>query len=535
QQVVEEITEAPEVVEPADQDTIEQILQLLLSEPTSMQEREQKSSTQGTLPATAKAVSSPYGSVGLEFQGEDSAAWSASDGSGAPYSTGGPSTHGTTGTTDASDSTGTPIAPGIAGEILSPIESVATSEVAARRQAAAARSRAAAARRQSNDAPAGQAAIVRGDVGAVSQLGQSRAYGAKSRQKSISRRAFSALAGTATLAAAGAGVAFFLRKMGYISSTTDIRSRMPGFFRQRLAGYHFPELRYAHGVYLDTSRVLLGQIGETVQIRTAVGSSRGDNHLILEEADYFSTNNAIATVDSFGNVTAQGFGICEIGVGLGNYLKYCQVQVASKWAAITFDDGPVHTTRRLLDGMRERGAHSTFFVLGNQAEGKADILQQMVADGNEIGNHTYSHNGSDSVLASQLSRTDDIIREATGRETYLMRPPEGVIYNAMYSCGKPIIYWSVDPQDWLVRNAETVYDRLMRDVYSGCVVCMHDLYETSVDAALRAMDTFIDQGYVFVTISELLGNPMPGTIYYDGDSTPRTIKYRNHQWDSLFF
>lgn len=107
--------------------------------------------------------------------------------------------------------------------------------------------------------------------------------------------------------------------------------------------------------------------------------------------------------------------------------------------AFTFDDGPnAVQTSRLLDGLQERGAKATFFVVGekldyasdkpNVAENRA-LLERMAREGHEIGNHTYSHCWLSKIsrekAAFELSKTNELIREITGSTPKYMRPPGG--------------------------------------------------------------------------------------------------------------
>jgi peptidoglycan/xylan/chitin deacetylase (PgdA/CDA1 family) len=346
-------------------------------------------------------------------------------------------------------------------------------------------------------------------------------------QPSLSRRGFLGFLGFAGVALTAGS--FFLfgpyRLLDRLAMLFDPERRpglvdgVPWFDPSYLLDSQQP--RYRFELRLDSKRLLFGEIGQSLGLSVAEGP---DFHL-LEEADYASSDEAVATVDSFGTVTAQGYGTCLVTVGFGPHSDTCQVTVAEKWAAITFDDGPCDATRRLLTGLRERQTVATFFVLGNMALGREDILREADADGHEIANHSYNHQGGASVLADQLYRTDNIIEAAIGRRTNLMRPPGGAVNSATYSCGKPIINWDVDPRDWEVREVETVYKNIMNATGSGSIILLHDLYESTVDAAFKAIDSLHEQGYVFVTVSDLLGDPQPGVLYRYGPQTPRNIKF----------
>ena len=97
---------------------------------------------------------------------------------------------------------------------------------------------------------------------------------------------------------------------------------------------------------------------------------------------------------------------------------------------MTFDDGPHATnTPKLLEMAAERHIKLTFFVLGECVEQNPDVLRREVAEGHEIGNHSWSHPNlaklSDADVRSQLQRTEDIIVKTAGIKPKLMRPPYG--------------------------------------------------------------------------------------------------------------
>ena len=89
--------------------------------------------------------------------------------------------------------------------------------------------------------------------------------------------------------------------------------------------------------------------------------------------------------------------------------------------AITFDDGPHPSyTEQLLDGLKERGVHATFFVTGEHAELHPDIIERMASEGHLIGNHTYSHiqltRSNREKFREELIKTNEILEEITGVE-----------------------------------------------------------------------------------------------------------------------
>ena len=104
----------------------------------------------------------------------------------------------------------------------------------------------------------------------------------------------------------------------------------------------------------------------------------------------------------------------------------------TKYAALTFDDGPrADTTGLLLDGLAERGVHATFFLIGEQVEGNEALVGRMRAEGHQIGNHTYSHARLSRVdrdtVIEEIHKTEVVLTELLGEGSWWLRPPYGLI------------------------------------------------------------------------------------------------------------
>lgn len=180
-----------------------------------------------------------------------------------------------------------------------------------------------------------------------------------------------------------------------------------------------------------------------------------------------------------------------------------------KLVALTFDDGPSQTeTTRLLQILAAKGVKATFFVLGNNAQKAPDILQQAKAAGHEIGSHTMTHaNLSNSTVEGirwEMAAMDGVFINILGEKPQIMRPPYGNINaNVRANVNIPMILWTVDPEDWKVRNAATVRSRAVSAAFDGAIILFHDIYATTVDAIPGVIDDLMAQGYEFMTVSEL--------------------------------
>lgn len=196
-----------------------------------------------------------------------------------------------------------------------------------------------------------------------------------------------------------------------------------------------------------------------------------------------------------------------------------------KLIAVTFDDGPSSNTAALLDGLNERGVKASFFVQGHCAERYPELVRRIWSEGHQLCSHTYDHKLltglSTAAIKEQMEKTDSILDSALGwNADYILRPPYGGFNQTVLdTVGVPCIYWSVDTRDWESLNADSVYRQFVNAARDGSVVLLHDLYKSSVEGALRAIDRLLADGYEFVTISELFYRRgitlSKGSIYYN--------------------
>lgn len=181
-----------------------------------------------------------------------------------------------------------------------------------------------------------------------------------------------------------------------------------------------------------------------------------------------------------------------------------------KVVALTFDDGPGYkTTMMLLDGLRERNVHATFFLLGEKIEERREVVEKMKEDGHLIGNHTYDHVQLDAIniecAKDEIAKTNEIIQEITGDYPIYVRPPYGCWNRELEDAiSLTPVLWTLDTTDWNTRDVERIVNYVMEEVESGDIILMHDIYDTSVAAALEIVDQLQAKGYVFVTVDELL-------------------------------
>ena len=193
----------------------------------------------------------------------------------------------------------------------------------------------------------------------------------------------------------------------------------------------------------------------------------------------------------------------------------------SKVIALTFDDGPGPYTAQLLDILDQHGAKATFFLIGSKVSSQANVVRSIHARGHQLGNHSWSHSELPKLpadqIASEIDRTNDAIKQATGVTPAILRPPYGAVNSAVLEQlrlhGMSSVLWSVDTRDWADRNSDIVCSRAVAGARPGAVILMHDIHQTSVGAVPCILGALKQQGYSFVTVQGLLGNMAPGAGY----------------------
>ncbi|WUI01809.1 polysaccharide deacetylase family protein [Spirillospora sp. NBC_00431] len=200
-----------------------------------------------------------------------------------------------------------------------------------------------------------------------------------------------------------------------------------------------------------------------------------------------------------------------------------------KCVALTFDDGPAESTVELLDILAARKVKATFFLIGQNAAEHPDLVRREHEAGHELADHSYSHadlgRASEEKILSELTRTQDAIRRASGVTPVMLRPPYGSTSKRLTRItrrmGLAQVLWTVDPQDWDSRDTEDVERRVLKAAKPGHIVLMHDIHRTTVKAVPKIIDRLAARGYVFVTVSELFGGRLtPGKEYVQVDPSP---------------
>lgn len=200
-------------------------------------------------------------------------------------------------------------------------------------------------------------------------------------------------------------------------------------------------------------------------------------------------------------------------------ITFNSVHTDGPYIAMTFDDGPSATlTPKLLDLLAAHHIKATFFVIGENVAEHPEIVERAAREGHEIGNHSWSHPNfgkmSEESVRSQLRRTDDAIKNATGKRPTLMRPPYGSITDREKhwihdEFGYQIILWDVDPYDWRRPGPAVVRNRILKETQPGSIVLSHDIHPGTIEAMPSTFDALEAKGFKFVTVSELIHMATP--------------------------
>ena len=193
--------------------------------------------------------------------------------------------------------------------------------------------------------------------------------------------------------------------------------------------------------------------------------------------------------------------------------------------ALTFDDGPTRgVTDRVLDELERAHIPATFFVVGRAARREPALLRRMVADGDEVENHSETHAHLNALLPGALDReldaTDAAVRAATGRGTRYLRPPFGArdaaVIEAAGVRGMRVVLWTAMLDETSPHaSADVLVGRLLEHVRDGGIVVLHDGDQGRDDGGERAYEAALaprviaalrGRGYGFVTLDRLIGD-----------------------------
>lgn len=176
--------------------------------------------------------------------------------------------------------------------------------------------------------------------------------------------------------------------------------------------------------------------------------------------------------------------------------------------ALTFDDGPSRYTEEILETLRRNEVCATFFVLGNKVEDYQEVLKKSVSYHNELGNHSYNHKWLSRLpinsLKEQIEKTQQVLQKNLSYQPKYLRPTYGSVNDRIRKNTElKIVLWTVDTKDWKITNVDRIIEKATTNIKDGDIILMHDIFERSSQALEKIIPILKEQGFQFVTISEL--------------------------------
>lgn len=204
------------------------------------------------------------------------------------------------------------------------------------------------------------------------------------------------------------------------------------------------------------------------------------------------------------------------GVQPSTDLRYSNPSSEMK-LALTFDDGPDPVrTPEILDFLSKHRIPATFFVVGENAEIYPELIQRELAEGHEVGNHTFTHADLSKLnyrqQCDEVIFAENVLFEQNEHRTSLLRPPGGLYNRNTFRMAQrfdyTLILWSLDTRDWAHTPSDQITEKVLTEVKDGDVILFHD-YISGESPTLAALEKVIPEllrrGYEFVTVSELFG------------------------------
>lgn len=181
--------------------------------------------------------------------------------------------------------------------------------------------------------------------------------------------------------------------------------------------------------------------------------------------------------------------------------------------ALTFDDGPGASTRDILRVLRQKRVDATFYLLGSMISQDEEAVKMIPRQGSEVANHSTRHDARPGQ--ADLENTNQLIEDATGVRPCTFRPPYGEtdanVVSGAKAAGLDTVLWDVDTQDWQSSSTvDSIVENVKANTQNGSIILMHDGGDSprpkTVEVLPKIIDALRDEGYSFVTVSELLGN-----------------------------
>ena len=194
---------------------------------------------------------------------------------------------------------------------------------------------------------------------------------------------------------------------------------------------------------------------------------------------------------------------------------YSRVETDRQVVALTFDDGPRRKqTDEILAILREENVVATFYLVGKDIEENPGEIEKIIADGHEIGNHTYSHKRmvlvTPSFVRNEIEKTGELIEKAGGGNEPTFRPPYGKKLFALpfylSQRNRQTVTWDVEPETFFEKSEDMV-KFTVESAKNGSIILLHVMYNNraeSMKSVRPIIRSLREKGFQFKTVSELI-------------------------------
>ena len=200
-----------------------------------------------------------------------------------------------------------------------------------------------------------------------------------------------------------------------------------------------------------------------------------------------------------------------------------------KYVALTFDDGPGPDTPAVLAELKKLNVPATFFVIGANIQENPEVFRQVLADGHEVGVHTWNHKDMTTLPAkeqqAEIESTAGEILSVGGVASRLFRAPYGSVDPAVLKQAEKAkllsVLWDVDTVDWTRPSADQIVQTAVSQAQPGSIILLHDGggdRASTIAAVPRIVKELRAKGYEFSTVGDLVISDPPGTDDMSSDS-----------------
>lgn len=193
---------------------------------------------------------------------------------------------------------------------------------------------------------------------------------------------------------------------------------------------------------------------------------------------------------------------------------YCNnPSLTKKKIALTFDDGPSEITLEVLDVLKKYDIKATFFCIGKNIEKHPEIIERILSEGHQVGNHSYSHSRffdfyNTKKILKELEKTDVLLEKFTAKKIKFFRPPYGVttpsIRRALKISKHSVIGWNIRSFDGGIKDQKIIYNRIIKRVSPGGIVLLHDTATHSVLVLEQFLQFLQQNNYTVISVEKLL-------------------------------